>query len=186
VTLPERGRDEPRTIVEAVRRHAAERPDHPAYVFLDDGEAETGRLTFAETDLRARAIAAELQAQGAGGQRVLISYPACLDYVTAFLGCLYAGAVAVPCDGSTRRAGPERLALIAADARPSLVIGRAGDDRGVLAARRRPAPSTSPACRTARPPAGGSRPPIPRRSRCCSTPPGRPGHRAASWSATAT
>jgi nonribosomal peptide synthetase protein BlmVI len=122
--------------VEALRRHARQRPGNDAYVFLADGETEAGRLTFAEVDLRARAVAAELQARGAAGQRVLICYPACLDYVVALLGCFYAGAVAVPCDSSSRGAGPERLRLIVTDAQPALMLGPAappgtGDDRTV-------------------------------------------------------
>jgi nonribosomal peptide synthetase protein BlmVI len=114
----------PATIVEALRGHAAGRADDPAFVFLADGDTESGRLTFAEADLRARAVAAELQARGAAGRRILICYPAGLDYVISFLGCLYAGAIAVPCDGSARR-GLERLQLIAADAEPDLVMGPA-------------------------------------------------------------
>jgi amino acid adenylation domain-containing protein len=116
-----------RTMVDILRSHAAIRGDRPAYAFLADGEAETARLTFAETDLRARAIAATLQDQGANGERVLIAYPSGLDYVVAFLGCLYAGAVAVPCDAPNRPAAVERLQAIRADARPALMLAPEGD-----------------------------------------------------------
>src|SRR3712207_4385484 len=43
-----------------------------------------------------RAIASQLQALGAAGDRALLLYPPGLDYLAAFFGCLYAGVVAVP------------------------------------------------------------------------------------------
>ncbi len=120
-------------MVHVMRQHAAERPDEPAVIFLADGEAEAGRLTYAQLDMRARAVAGELRARGAADGRVLVAYPSSLEYVVAFLGCLYAGAVAVPCDAPYRRAGLERLALIAKDARPALVLGPDPMDEQVLA-----------------------------------------------------
>ncbi|HEU4325455.1 MAG TPA: beta-ketoacyl synthase N-terminal-like domain-containing protein, partial [Roseiflexaceae bacterium] len=84
------------TIPDLLRERALAQPDRRAYVFLEDGERETERLSYGELDARARAIAALLQREGAAGERVLLCLPAGLDYVAAFFGCLYAGAVAVP------------------------------------------------------------------------------------------
>jgi amino acid adenylation domain-containing protein len=71
-------------------------PDQPAYTFLSDGDAAAVRLSYAELDRQARAIAAELQHQAAPGARALLLYPPGLDFVAAFFGCLYAGMIAVP------------------------------------------------------------------------------------------
>ncbi|RYZ43412.1 MAG: hypothetical protein EOO72_06875 [Myxococcaceae bacterium] len=84
------------TLVELSRRRAEERPDQLAYTFLVDGDTEEAHLTYGDLDRRARAIGAALQARGAQGERVLLLYPPGLEYVAAFVGCLYAGAVAVP------------------------------------------------------------------------------------------
>lgn len=114
-----------RTIVDVARHHAETTPDRPAYVFLPDGETESGRFDFARVDLRARAIAAVLTERGLVGERVLIAYPSGAAYVQAILGCLYAGAVAVPCDAPERAAGVERLTAVAKDADPALTLAAA-------------------------------------------------------------
>ena len=63
------------------------------------GRRRDGReiqLTYQELDRKARAIAARLQAANLEGERALLLYPAGLDFIAAFFGCLYAGVVAVP------------------------------------------------------------------------------------------
>lgn len=85
------------SLVAVARERAQQQPDQPAYTFLVDGENEEATFTYAQLDRRARAIAARLQATGVtDGQRALLLYQPGLDYVAAFMGCLYAGAVAVP------------------------------------------------------------------------------------------
>ncbi|MFF7338396.1 amino acid adenylation domain-containing protein [Streptomyces sp. NPDC008163] len=103
-------------------RRAAQQPDSLAVEFTGD---ETRSLTYAELDARARAIAARLQREVVPGERVLLLYPPGLDYVTAFFGCLYANAVAVPAYPPNPlkldRALP-RLSAIVRDARPAVVL----------------------------------------------------------------
>ncbi|MFY0563643.1 condensation domain-containing protein [Archangium lansingense] len=84
------------SLLELSRRRAESQPEELAYTFLVDGETEEARLTYAGLDARARAIGGLLQELGAQGERVLLLYPPGLDYVTAFVGCIYAGAIAVP------------------------------------------------------------------------------------------
>jgi amino acid adenylation domain-containing protein len=83
------------SLVDILHRHAGERPEDVAYRFLD-GEKEVAAITYAALDERARAIGAEIQRQGLRGARALLLYPPGLDFVAAFFGCLYGGAVAVP------------------------------------------------------------------------------------------
>ncbi|MFP3992325.1 fatty acyl-AMP ligase [Streptomyces sp. E11-3] len=86
------------TFTDLVHDRAAELTDTVAHVFLRDTDGGTApeQLTYAELDLQARTIASRLQEYGAKGQPVLLLYPPGPDFLTAFIGCLYAGAIAVP------------------------------------------------------------------------------------------
>jgi amino acid adenylation domain-containing protein len=113
------------TLVDAVRWWAEQRPEHVALAFLPDGEQEQARLTYAEIDRAARRTAAGLRELAAPGDRVLLCCSSSPDFVAAFLGCLYAGiiAVPVPAPGTTRHV--DRLAGIVADSGASLVLADA-------------------------------------------------------------
>jgi amino acid adenylation domain-containing protein len=91
------------TYVDVVRYHSQIRGDATAFIFLNGEEEEARKLSFSELDQRARVVACELQRRGARGQRVLLLYDPGLDFIVAFLGCLYAGAVAVPAAPPTMR-----------------------------------------------------------------------------------
>ena len=90
----------------------------PAYRFLVDGEEEELELSFAELDRRSRAIAAWLGARGLQGERALLLFPAGLDFICAFFGCLYAGVIAVPAYPPRMNRKLDRIQAIAADAEP--------------------------------------------------------------------
>lgn len=114
---PQRFRD----LVELVRLRAEAQPRKTAYIFLDDGEIESGRLSFSELDRIARAIASHLQCMDVRGKSVLLLYPPGIDYVGAFFGCIYAGAIAVPAYPPSKH-HVHRLLSIVDDASPSLVM----------------------------------------------------------------
>ncbi|HEV2856372.1 MAG TPA: AMP-binding protein, partial [Thermoanaerobaculia bacterium] len=105
-----------------MNHRAVEGPDRIAYRFLADGEVEEESLTYAELDRRARALGACLQEMGAEGERALLLYPPGLEFVTAFLGCLYGGVVAVPAYPPRSNRPDSRLQAIAEDARPRLAL----------------------------------------------------------------
>jgi amino acid adenylation domain-containing protein len=111
-----------RNFVEVVRRHAAERPGQRAFTFLRDGEAPGAELTYTALDRLARAVAAEIQCLTRPGDRVLLLFPPGLDFIAAFLGCLYAGVVAVPAHAPRLNRADPRLAAILGDARPAVVL----------------------------------------------------------------
>lgn len=110
------------TLVEVLRRRALQQPARLVYTFLENGEKEEAELTFAELDRRARAIAAWLQTHNGAGNRALLLYPPGLDFITAFWGCLYAGAVAVPAYPPKMNRNQSRLQAIVADADASTVL----------------------------------------------------------------
>ena len=85
------------TPVHVLLDRSANQPNQTAYTFLADGERETGSLSYQELDLQARAIAVQLLGKVRPGDRALLVYPytAGLEFIAGFLGCLYAGVVAV-------------------------------------------------------------------------------------------
>ncbi|XVS60488.1 fatty acyl-AMP ligase [Actinosynnema sp. CA-299493] len=78
-----------------VTRFRARPPSDRKVTYLADGRPAV-ELTHLELDRRARAVASWLTGSGMAGRPVLLLYPAGLDFLVAFLGCLYARAVAVP------------------------------------------------------------------------------------------
>jgi amino acid adenylation domain-containing protein len=83
------------TIVDLLRDRAGARATTLAYHFIADGDDAT-TISYGDLDRVARRIAVALADRAAAGRPVLLLYPPGLDYVAGFLGCLYAGAVAVP------------------------------------------------------------------------------------------
>src|SRR2546423_14967586 len=102
------------SMVELLTSQAADQPDATAYMFLDDRDGEQ-QLTFGELDRRARMIAARLQLELKPGDRALLVYPAGLEFISAFFGCLYAGVVAVPATYPQPKRPMARLERVAGD-----------------------------------------------------------------------
>ena len=80
-----------------LERWAVERADRKALIFLGDGETETDSLTFAALHSAAFGVADLLRPLDAVGRPVLVLPRSGLDFAVALLGCLYAGAIAMPC-----------------------------------------------------------------------------------------
>lgn len=110
------------TLVDVLRWRALHQPERRAYVFLSDGEQEERTFTYSQLDAQARAIAATLQQRTRPGERALLLYPPGLEYIAAFLGCLYAGVIAVPLYPPTSQRSLPRVQLVTADAGASLVL----------------------------------------------------------------
>ncbi len=110
------------TIVDLLRQRAAYRPHDRAFTFLVDGENEELNITYAELDRKARAVGAWLTSEGMAGKRVLLLYPSGLDFIAAFMGCLYGGAIAVPAYPPRKNRSVERIEAIASDADASVAL----------------------------------------------------------------
>lgn len=113
------------TLVELLRWRATHQPEKLAYTFLVDGKTEGTQLTYAELDREVRAIAALLQQHNAKGERVLLLYPQGIEVIAAFLGSLYAGAIAIPVpppDASRLKRTLPRLQAIVKDAQATFVL----------------------------------------------------------------
>ncbi len=84
-------------ITDLFRRRVAESGDRPAVILAGDHSPEGDDvLTYTSLDRRARSIATWLGARLTPGERVLLLHQQGVDFAPAFLGCLYAGMVAVP------------------------------------------------------------------------------------------
>ncbi|AOE69285.1 non-ribosomal peptide synthase/polyketide synthase [Pseudomonas fluorescens] len=114
----------PRTLVQSLQQRAEQTPDQVALRFLAESAEQSIVLSYRDLDLRARTIAAALQANATLGERAVLLFPSGPDYVAAFFGCLYAGIIAVPAypPESTRRHHQARLLSIIADAEPRLLL----------------------------------------------------------------
>ncbi len=87
------------TLASMLRTRAASAQRGAGFSFLtyrNADDPDVVRLSFGELFVRARAVAASLQASCARGARALIVCPPGFDYIAAFFGCQLAGMVAVP------------------------------------------------------------------------------------------
>ncbi len=112
----------PSNLVDLLRHRASHQSNDPAFYYLVDGETDELLWTYAELDRRARAIAAWLQSLGLQGERALLLYPAGLDFIAAFFGCVYAGVVAVPAYPPRKNRSLERIEAIADDAEAKVAL----------------------------------------------------------------
>ncbi|MEM6610977.1 MAG: fatty acyl-AMP ligase [Cyanobacteria bacterium P01_C01_bin.72] len=110
------------TVVEIMLLRSDQQPNQHAFTFLSNGETEATTLTYLQLDQGARRVAAQLQAQGLTGKRALLLYPAGLDFLVAFFGCLYAGVIAVPVYPPRRNQNLSRLLSIVHDAQPGIAL----------------------------------------------------------------
>ncbi len=110
------------TFIDLLQYRASKTPDRTAFIFLEDGESETARITYADLHQRARAIGAWLQLHKAAGERVLLLYPSGLDYIAGLFGCMYAGAIAVPAYPPRHNRTLDRLEGIIHDAQPAFAL----------------------------------------------------------------
>jgi aspartate racemase len=106
------------TVPELFARHVASRPDAVAV------ESGARRLTYAELDRRAGAVARALRKVGVGpGSLVAIAMERSPEVIVGCLATLKAGAAYVPLNASDP---PERLQSIVADAAATAVLVRRG------------------------------------------------------------
>lgn len=108
------------SLLDILSDRAHNQSEQQAYVFLHNGETESGSLTYGELDRQARAIAAQIQSWQ--GERALLIYPSGLEFITAFFGCLYAGVVAVPVYPPRRNQNSAQLLSIVNDAQVKIAL----------------------------------------------------------------
>ncbi len=109
-------------LIRLLRRRAEIEGKKNAFIFLADGEIESSLLSYTDLDAQARRIGAFLQENGAVGERVMLFYPSGIDFISAFFGCLYAGAVPVPAYPPRQTDSFARLQAIIKDCQPRFAL----------------------------------------------------------------
>ncbi len=111
----------PGDLIAVLEQHVRQTPDKLAFTFLMDGENQEQSLSYAQLHTQAKRIAIRLQKMTKCGERALLLYPPGLEYIAAFMGCLYANVVAVPVYPPSKHS-LHRLKAIIEDATPTLVL----------------------------------------------------------------
>jgi acyl-CoA synthetase (AMP-forming)/AMP-acid ligase II/acyl carrier protein len=112
-------------LVDLLRARASVMGEKRVFSFLrGDGDIEAS-LTYRELHERAMAIAGDLQSSTSPGDRVLLLFPAGLDFIEAFFGCLYAGVVAVPAAPPGRHRSTSSAEAIFEASKPALILSTA-------------------------------------------------------------
>lgn len=120
-----------RVFQERVREHG----DREAVALVRDPDdpSATESWTYRRLHDEASAVAAHLGQLSRPGDRILLTYPSGPHFAAAFLGCLYAGLIAVPAPLPVRSGQQKRrLTAIANDAGASVVLAHS-NDRDVVA-----------------------------------------------------
>lgn len=100
---------------------ARERPDKVAYICLGADGSELGRYTYSEVHDGVERVAAALAPLA--GRAVLMLYDSGMPFILAFLACLRAGVVAVPCPyARPGRPAWDRLSHIAKDSHAAAIL----------------------------------------------------------------
>ncbi len=119
---PQRFYGQKNTVVDHFLAQVEAHPDDVLYTYLLDGESEENRITYAELERRARRVAAWLQDRRMAGERALLLYPPGLEFIEAYMGCLFAGVVAVPSYPPRINRPSPRIQRIVADSHATIVL----------------------------------------------------------------
>ena len=108
-----------------LRERARQKPDAPAYTFLDydldpDGYPQT--LTWSQVYQRAQVLAGEIASCAPPGERVAILAPQGLEFVVGFYAALAAGCIAVPLPVPQFGAHDERASAALQDSAPTVLL----------------------------------------------------------------
>lgn len=111
-----------KTFVDVLCHRGSSQASDIAYTFLGRNEHDRETLTFAELDLIAKRKAAYLLNYAVPGDRVILAYPSGLAFITSFLGCQYAGLIAVPVYQPKAKNEWQRFSNIVMDCRAKLIL----------------------------------------------------------------
>lgn len=112
------------SVVEQLQSHATGwRKEQTAFTYINRDGTETD-FSFGELNHRVQTLAFFLGERVPPGGVVCLPYPHGMDFVTAFLACLHAGVIAVPCSPPKRQhhRSFQRLHTIFANACPDLLL----------------------------------------------------------------
>lgn len=110
---------------EILTRQATQLGDRMAFTVLSDGGEPSDTISYAELARRSQSLAAKLLQHGFAGQQALLLYPAGIDFLIGFFGCLLAGVVAVPApppESNRQKRSGQRLRSILDDCHATIAL----------------------------------------------------------------
>ena len=110
------------SIVNRLDQWALAQGDRSAFIFLDSEGKEEDQISFIELQTKALRIAGILTERGLKGKNVLLLFPPGISFIASFLGCLYAGVIAIPLPPPQNKRANARILPILEDASPSLIL----------------------------------------------------------------
>ncbi len=110
------------TIPEILRSRAVSTPDKIAYIYLNDGENDEEKITYRQLDEAADTISRQLLASGTRGDRALMLFPPCMEFIKALYGCFYAGIIAVPAYAPRKNRSLDRIKTLVNDSGSTIVL----------------------------------------------------------------
>ena len=114
-----------RTLVQVLHERAAAQADSRVFTFVRDDESLL-EITYGELHKAALSIAARLIPLARRGERAVLLYAPGIDYIAAFLGCMLACVVPVPCYPPTNKRNSGRIESIVRDCGASIVLTSRG------------------------------------------------------------
>ncbi len=109
-------------VIDRLKKHIDSTPDKVIFRYIENDSDRPKIVTFKELDYEAKKVASMLQEKYNKGDRALLLYPAGLDFIYAFLGCLYAGVVAVPAYPPRKNQKIDRLRNIVEDCDAKVIL----------------------------------------------------------------
>jgi len=110
------------TFNSVVISNAEKTPNKSAYIQLDNHGEEIQRISYATLILNSLRISEQLLEKNKKGDRCLIMIPGGIEFITAFLGCVFAGIIAVPTITPKRNKPNSRFCSILADSNPNCIL----------------------------------------------------------------
>ena len=110
------------TLVQKILDFAKSNPNKTVFRFLEDGENEIDTRSVNELYKNALNISSNLLSLAKPGDRVLLLFDSGLEFIDSFIGCLFAGVIAVPAIPPTGRRNLERVERIIEDSKPKLIL----------------------------------------------------------------
>ena len=97
------------TLVDVVNHWATTQPEHRAYTFLNAQGEEVDHISYGELRRKARAVATQLSHRDIHSRNAILMYPAGINYMVGFLGCIYAGVAPAPVHAPKRNRSNRKI-----------------------------------------------------------------------------
>ncbi|RUM68823.1 MAG: AMP-dependent synthetase [Sulfurovum sp.] len=110
------------TIVDMIQHHLKNIPTQIVYRYIENEDRPSVTKTFQEIDKEARKIENKLLQIAKKGDRALLLYQPGLEFISAFVACLYAGVIAVSVYPPRKNEKPHRLKNIIDDCLPKIIL----------------------------------------------------------------